>query len=272
MRIILSIVLLTSSLSLHADDNAIIAEVRSADDARVAAMIAVDSGALDVLLSDRLYCGHSGDGFVEDKQQHIASLVTRRLVYQHFDFKVREFRVIAPGAVVCKGHALVEVGNPRMIFLADINFLAVWRLENAQWKLFAWQSSRNKDFVPLASPSGVQPKRAPEPTPGPAISQKSLPPPTDEDMYTITRGDTGARIAAEQKVTIADLLALNPGVNWARLSVGQQIRIRPKKGRKRPNQSLQRNAGAGLAISDEAPPSRRAFSYGKTACAQPPRS
>ena len=38
-----------------------------------------------------------------------------------------------------------------------------------------------------------------------------------------------------------------------------------------PNQSLQRNAGAGLATSDEAPPSHRPLSAVKTACAQPPR-
>ncbi len=38
-----------------------------------------------------------------------------------------------------------------------------------------------------------------------------------------------------------------------------------------PNQSLQRNAGTGPAISDEASPSHRASSSEKTAWAQPPR-
>lgn len=48
------------------------------------------------------------------------------------------------------------------------------------------------------------------------------------DEYIIKSGDTGAKIARERGVSLADLQAVNPGVNWTRLSVGQKIKL-PKK-------------------------------------------
>ncbi len=116
----------------------------------VPAPLFANDEALAAILSDQLHYSHSADGFVEDKPQHIASLVSRRLIYQRFNFKTRDFCIVAPGVVLSKGRALVEVGYARRIFLVDINFIAVWRLENQRWKLFAWQSSRNAEIAPLA--------------------------------------------------------------------------------------------------------------------------
>jgi len=48
------------------------------------------------------------------------------------------------------------------------------------------------------------------------------------DEYIVKSGDTGAKIARAQGVTLADLLAVNPDVNWNRLGVGQKIKL-PKK-------------------------------------------
>jgi hypothetical protein len=39
-------------------------------------------------------------------------------------------------------------------------------------------------------------------------------------------GDTGMRIAKAMGVSIADLQRWNPGVNWARLKIGQVVRIK----------------------------------------------
>ncbi len=44
-------------------------------------------------------------------------------------------------------------------------------------------------------------------------------------FYVIRAGDTGMKIARNHKLTISDLFALNPGVQWDRLRVGQTIRI-----------------------------------------------
>ena len=97
---------------------------------------------------------------------------------------------------------------------------------------------------------------------------------------------TEIAVSAESADTI--IAALQDSANQARFINGKPTYVYPppvrevlpaqremakaqgKKTRK-PNQSLQRNAGAGLAISDEASPSHRASSSEKTACAQPPR-
>lgn len=43
--------------------------------------------------------------------------------------------------------------------------------------------------------------------------------------YAVRSGDTGSKIARDHNVSLGDLLAANPNVNWNRLSVGQRIRI-----------------------------------------------
>jgi LysM repeat protein len=49
----------------------------------------------------------------------------------------------------------------------------------------------------------------------------------DEGLYFIQRGDTGAMIARTNNVSLADLRALNPDVDWSKLKVGQAVRIHP---------------------------------------------
>jgi LysM repeat protein len=48
------------------------------------------------------------------------------------------------------------------------------------------------------------------------------------DEYVIAGGDTGAKIARAKGVSLADLIAVNPGVNWTGLKVGQKVKL-PKK-------------------------------------------
>lgn len=151
-RLVLLMLAFFASIGMRADDATILAGVKAADDARVAAMVAADAKQLDAILSDDLYYGHSSK-LVENKAEHIASLTTRRLVYRKMDFQSRDFSLVAPGVALAKGRALVEVGSILTIFLVDINFLAVWRLENQRWRLQAWQSCRNADPVPLAPPT-----------------------------------------------------------------------------------------------------------------------
>ena len=49
------------------------------------------------------------------------------------------------------------------------------------------------------------------------------------DEYVIVGGDTGAKIARAKGVTLGDLVAVNPGVNWTGLKVGQKIKLPAKK-------------------------------------------
>ena len=47
--------------------------------------------------------------------------------------------------------------------------------------------------------------------------------------YIVKAGDTGAKIARSQGVSIADLTSVNPGISWSHLKVGQTIKLPEKK-------------------------------------------
>ncbi|MDR1600063.1 MAG: LysM peptidoglycan-binding domain-containing protein [Oscillospiraceae bacterium] len=62
---------------------------------------------------------------------------------------------------------------------------------------------------------------------------KPVPPPVpacDGDVYAIVKGDTFYEIARKNGVTIAELLAANPGVNPEKLYVGQMVCVPAKAG------------------------------------------
>ena len=46
--------------------------------------------------------------------------------------------------------------------------------------------------------------------------------------YVVKAGDTGTKIAKANGVNHADLLSVNPGVNWTKLKVGDKVKL-PKK-------------------------------------------
>jgi LysM repeat protein len=46
--------------------------------------------------------------------------------------------------------------------------------------------------------------------------------------YVLKKGDTGASIARANGVSLTDLQAVNPGVNWNKMPVGQKLKL-PKK-------------------------------------------
>jgi LysM repeat protein len=49
------------------------------------------------------------------------------------------------------------------------------------------------------------------------------------DEYIVKGGDTGYKIATANGVSVADLQAVNPGVSWTALKVGQKIKLPAKK-------------------------------------------
>lgn len=58
---------------------------------------------------------------------------------------------------------------------------------------------------------------------------RGQPSPPDDDgiqLYQVQQGDTGAEIADRYNMKFVELADLNPGTNWRKLSVGQQLRIR----------------------------------------------
>lgn len=82
--------------------------------------------------------------------------------------------------------------------------------------------SRGKDEnAPLASPNSSD---SPNASTSSAIA---YPPPAGPGDYDTKPGDTGAKIAASHNMMLKELVALNPGVSWARLKVGQRLRVKP---------------------------------------------
>jgi LysM repeat protein len=47
--------------------------------------------------------------------------------------------------------------------------------------------------------------------------------------YIVKKGDSSAKIAAANGCTRSQLLAVNPGLNWSKLHVGQKIKLPEKK-------------------------------------------
>lgn len=71
-------------------------------------------------------------------------------------------------------------------------------------------------------------QKRPAPAPAAAKANGSSAPAVAGDEYVIKSGDYGAKIARAQGISLADLMAVNPGVNWNSLKPGQKIKL-PKK-------------------------------------------
>lgn len=86
--------------------------------------------------------------------------------------------------------------------------------------------SRPNDTLKLRLLASTVVVAAPTPTPdqaSPEVSDTEL---EARGLQRVKSGDSGAKIARVHGLTLPELLALNPGVNWNRLRVGQLIRFR----------------------------------------------
>lgn len=135
--------------SLPAVEDAVIAAVRAADDERIAATLAADRVRLNALFSDELHYAHSS-GKIDTKAVYVDSIIDRTSVYASYEYVRRDFLRAADGIVLMPGRVRINAGTATQTNLLDLNFLAVWRLENGKWRFLAWQSSRNP---PAAAPT-----------------------------------------------------------------------------------------------------------------------
>lgn len=115
--------------------------VLAAEDARFAAMIAADPEAMRRWFAEDLSYVHS-TGVVEDREQLIASIVGRKLTY--LAVEPSERRVVFQGADSAFVHGVANIkarsGGNTLDFPA--RYLAVYALQDASWRLRAWQSLR----------------------------------------------------------------------------------------------------------------------------------
>lgn len=132
---------------LRAADETIVAAVRAADDERVAATIAADRTRLERIYSADLFYAHSS-GKIDNKAEHVDGIAKRTSNYEKFDYQSRDFKVAAPGLVLMTGHVVIHSSAAKGKTENDVNFLAVWREEQGQWRFLAWQACKNPPAEP----------------------------------------------------------------------------------------------------------------------------
>ena len=130
-----------------ADDPKVTA-LTAVDDARVAAMLKPSKAALDTVLSDDLRYAHS-NGKVDTKASLTASLLGGEAKYVSYKYSERSFKFPAPDVALMAGRLEVQAVVDGVSMTTGISYLAVWRLEQGQWKFLAWQSCK----IPPATPA-----------------------------------------------------------------------------------------------------------------------
>lgn len=114
--------------------------VKHADVARVRATIAGNANELAALLSNGLIYGHA-DGRVQTKAEFIAAVISNQMKYEAYDYGPTQLVETAPGVVTMSGLARIKASAANQHVAFTLRFLAVWRNEGGQWRLFAYQSA-----------------------------------------------------------------------------------------------------------------------------------
>ncbi len=114
--------------------------VRALERRRIELTRANDADGLESLLDDNLIYVNSAGG-IYDKSGYLRKIRTNSLTYDE-DFDVRESEVRALDkliifAGVMLGHSRLE-GEQQVL---RFRCLAVWRKDDAGWRMLAWQSS-----------------------------------------------------------------------------------------------------------------------------------
>lgn len=140
MKTLLTTLICLASFIAYAEE-APLAAVQAADDARVAAMKSPDRDKLSAIFSEELRYAHSS-GVVDSKTSFIDVLLKGSTKYQEYDYQERKFTFPAPGIALMTGSTKLKLGLESGTIEPILGFLAVWRLENGQWHFLAWQSCK----------------------------------------------------------------------------------------------------------------------------------
>ncbi|HKE45381.1 MAG TPA: nuclear transport factor 2 family protein [Steroidobacteraceae bacterium] len=134
-------VLAACKVSVTKDGEDGLKQVQQVERQRFAAMTSQDYAALESLLADELYYGHSS-GLVQTKPQFLDGLRSGQFRYEAIDlreFQVRQYGEVAIGT----GLANVRVslaGAPATTF--DLRYADAYVQRDGRWQLTTWQSTR----------------------------------------------------------------------------------------------------------------------------------
>jgi ketosteroid isomerase-like protein len=118
-------------------------EVLRADDRRFEAMRKEDWAALDAVLADDLTYVHSS-ARLETKQEHLANLRAGKPHYRGIAPRDRHARVHGDTGIV-NGVSEMHVENAGKEQRFTVRYLAVYAKTGGQWRMLAWQSTRQPD-------------------------------------------------------------------------------------------------------------------------------
>ena len=116
-------------------------DLEQADNARYAAMLNADTGALDRLLADDLVYTHS-DGSSDSKTQYLGAIRSGALNYLGCERETVHFLPLGDQALARGCLRLLALYKEQRVSI-HIHYLAAWvRLGEGAWKLVAWTSTR----------------------------------------------------------------------------------------------------------------------------------
>lgn len=116
-------------------------DLDQADQARYAAMLNADIGALDRLLADDLVYTHS-DGSSDDKTQYLDAIRNGALTYLGCDREVVHCMPLGDQALARGNLHLKAIYKAQSVSIL-IHYLAVWvKASERSWRLVAWTSTR----------------------------------------------------------------------------------------------------------------------------------
>jgi ketosteroid isomerase-like protein len=124
-------------------DAEVAAEVLKADDRRFEAMRKGDWAGLDSALADDLTYVHS-TARLESKAEHVANLRAGKPHYLGIAPRERRARVHG-GIGVVNGVSEMHVENAGKEQHFTVRYLAVYVKSGEQWRMLAWQSTRQPD-------------------------------------------------------------------------------------------------------------------------------
>ncbi|HZF27025.1 MAG TPA: nuclear transport factor 2 family protein [Steroidobacteraceae bacterium] len=133
-------VLVACKVTVTKDDDTL-QKVQQVERQRFAAMTTQNLAALEPLLADELYYGHS-NGDVQTKQQFLEAIRSGQYRYESID--VHEFHARQYGDVtIAAGYISVRAsvaGAPPMVL--EIRYADAYVLRGGRWQLTTWQSTR----------------------------------------------------------------------------------------------------------------------------------
>ena len=90
---------------------------------------------------------------MQTKEVFLAAVRTNRIKYDAYDYQETRITKVTDDVAIMTGHAQLQASMGKEHVAFALRFLSVWRKENGEWRLFAYQSSRLSEPVAISPPA-----------------------------------------------------------------------------------------------------------------------